>query len=92
MSACGHFELFSSSEVYNQDFTLKRHIESKHAKQNVYQCNICGKGFDRKDVLQVHAQIHNRPVNRIVCEVCLMEFPSKQLLREHRLETHDNVK
>ena len=86
------FQCDICQKVYNQKFTLRRHIESKHAKQNVYQCNICGKGFDRKDVLQVHAQIHNRPVNRIVCEVCLMEFPSKQLLREHRLETHDNVK
>ena len=82
------FQCDICEKTYNQKFTLRRHIESKHAKTNIHQCNICGKSFKRKDVLQVHQQIHNITVNRIVCEICLTEFPTKQQLREHRIETH----
>ena len=46
---------------FDQKFTLKRHIESIHAKKT-YQCNVCGKVFNRKDNLLIHQQIHNKVV------------------------------
>ena len=82
------FECSYCPQVYKHKFTLLRHIESKHATKKVHSCNICGKCYNRKDVLQVHAQTHNIRIIKIVCEVCLMEFPTKLELRKHRIEIH----
>ena len=76
-------------EIFSYKFTLKRHIEDIHAMKT-YSCNMCAKTFKRKDELQIHIQVHNVTLNRIVCEICREEFPGKPQLREHRLKIHEN--
>ena len=84
------FECNHCEKIYKTKFSLLRHIESKHVSKRFHECNICGKCYNRKDVLEINSLTHNQRINRIVCEVCRAEFPSKQELRIHRIKTHDS--
>lgn len=40
---------------------LMRHIKTIHVSPDAYKCSVCGKGFGRKDKLEVHHRTHTHP-------------------------------
>jgi len=66
--------------------TLKRHkiTHNKGKKDNV--CDLCGKGFDRKDYLNWHKKLHEAEKSN-KCRVCGIQFENKLQLVIHK-ETH----
>jgi uncharacterized Zn-finger protein len=76
-------------ETCNTTFTkvqnLKRHVETVH-ENVVIICEICGRGFSRKECLARHQKKCNP--GKFKCGICPLEYDRKMKLREHVLSAH----
>ena len=56
------------------------------ANGKVFQCEICSKRFESKNILNVHMLIHLK--NK--CKKCDVNFETKQKFEEHQRKDHVN--
>ncbi|KAM5209008.1 zinc finger protein 772 isoform 4-T5 [Hipposideros larvatus] len=58
-------------------------VEALHSRQRHYECNECGKAFNRKDSLVQHQRVHTgeRPYE---CNECGKSFSRKPILVQHQ--------
>ncbi|GFU21341.1 hypothetical protein NPIL_341931 [Nephila pilipes] len=79
--------LRSENNVCKQDSSLS---PSKHAREKVFQCEVCQRFFSRKETLNKHMRTHTgeKPFQ---CQVCQRTFSRKQLVNRHML-THSGKK
>ena len=79
--------------MFTQKTDLNRHIKTVHNTSNnsqeKFQCKTCNKDFQRIDHLQRHKKIHQKSSIKIVCEVCLNHFVTKDELKMHRIANHE---
>ena len=79
--------------MFTQKTDLNRHIKTVHNTSNnsqeKFQCKTCNKDFQRIDHLQRHEKIHQKSSIKIVCEVCLNHFVTKDELKMHRIANHE---
>ena len=85
-----NFECHICKKIFAQKKSLDRHLKTVHSNTLIheYKCNSCGNMFNRKDELQRHEKVH-KSENKIICEVCLMQFKSKIELKAHRVTKHE---
>ncbi|KAK9871869.1 hypothetical protein WA026_015116 [Henosepilachna vigintioctopunctata] len=86
--------------ICNKEFTRKYHLE-RHLqisgcggtkKDPTYSCDVCKKGFYRKDNLRVHMKAHSKKEKQLYkCSYCLKEFLNMALLNIHT-RTHTGEK
>lgn len=60
----------------------ERHVKSIHSKVKDHVCNVCNKGFSRKDSLKLHLQIHSDGRN-FKCLFCKKILKSKSSVKYH---------
>ena len=84
-------QCYLCSKMFKQKFTLDRHQETMHFQNSnvLFECKTCDKSFRRRDKLLCHEKTHILGVPRIVCEICLKEFKSKDGLKAHRISNHE---
>ena len=87
-------QCFLCDKIFKQKFTLERHLETIHFQdsQVVFKCKTCEKSFRRKDKLQYHEKTHIIGDAKIICEICLKQFKSKDGLKAHRIGNHEGNK
>jgi uncharacterized Zn-finger protein len=75
------------NQSFKKHSRLKEHLAEHHG-QNPYQCDQCGKGFLRKNVLQQHLKTHQK--DRFVCIVKECEFKCSKWSEwvQHRRTKH----
>lgn len=66
--------------------TLKDHIDLQHPEVKPFECEVCGKKFKNKPLLNCHLIIH-RGEKRYQCQYCSLKFLKKKYLSTHIL-TH----
>jgi len=69
---------------------LQEHIR-KHEGNPGYVCDLCGKGFYRKDRLAIHSKTVHLGEKNFACTMCDKKFVDNYKLKRH-LKTHDTVK
>ena len=71
--------------------SLRQHMKSVHTpdEKKAYQCNICGKGFIKKDNWIMHMNGH-QGIKPIECEQCGQQFARKPSYIRH-LTIHDGT-
>jgi len=69
---------------------LQEHIR-KHEGNPGYVCDLCGKGFYRKDRLAIHSKTVHLGEKNFGCTMCDKKFVDNYKLKRH-LKTHDSVK
>ncbi len=69
---------------YMRPNELKRHIRSIHAGE-VFTCSLCGKTFNREDVLKAH-QLKTHGM--VMCKFCESGFTNRTHLKDHVEKYH----
>ncbi|XP_065077550.1 gastrula zinc finger protein XlCGF57.1-like [Ochlerotatus camptorhynchus] len=77
-----NFRCHSCPNSYKSSRNLRRHVKSAHLGEKPFVCDLCGKEFSQKTVLEAHHSTHVQERN-YSCEVCLKRFKSKKLLKLH---------
>jgi len=54
---------------------------------NGWSCKHCGKGFEKKNDLKRHVEIHTDGL-AFICNICYDSFKNRNLLRNHKYRTH----
>ena len=65
-------------------------ITRSNFDENVNKCEVCGKGFARKDHLKSHLRKHSGEM--LDCPICPRKFYDKSSLKEHHRVIHENVR
>lgn len=72
---------------YGIKFFLEQHMRNKHnMAKNLCECQYCGIFISGRDYTR-HIHLHEKP---FTCDICLMQFQSKQNLRRHIEGIHIN--
>lgn len=79
-----NFRCNSCPNMYKSSRNLRRHIKSAHLGEKPFVCDLCGKEFSQKTVLEAHHNTHIQEKN-YSCEVCSKKFKSNKLLKLHIL-------
>ncbi|XP_076465001.1 uncharacterized protein LOC143296877 isoform X4 [Babylonia areolata] len=64
---------------------LKEHMKLIHLKKYPFVCELCGKGFARKEVCTDHMNAHKQ-IKAHKCPICSSSFYFKAYLRKHLRE------
>ena len=81
--------------IYCNSVTKKRaskvgyHILNKHFNQPLYECNLCGKGFDEKNGLVSHMKYIHTTEKLFQCDKCAKNFKTVDLLVSHVKNMHE---
>lgn len=71
---------------------LSAHMADVHLNsKNIFDCDVCGRKFGRKETIRRHMEIHTIKEFRgqhFKCDVCLKFYVSKVCLRIHRRVKH----
>ncbi|XP_062563151.1 zinc finger protein 544-like [Armigeres subalbatus] len=62
---------------FNYKFDMIRHVKAVHTEAT-HKCHHCGKGFVRRDHLQLHENKHRRKLNNDAAELLLPKNKKKQ--------------
>ncbi len=68
--------------MFSDKYKAKIH-ERKHTGETPYLCDICSKGFKRKEALDNHAIVHKDLPKDFKCVTCGAAFNSQQYLNRH---------
>ena len=94
-------------ETFRDNYNKKIHEIRLHTKKYDHHCEVCGKGFVERNILERHKeavhdtpetekykkkQIQKEPVERVVCPHCGSTFATKISLRNHIQVVHEDVK
>ncbi|GFN75282.1 Zinc finger protein 729 [Plakobranchus ocellatus] len=74
--------------MYDSPEDLKRHMKH-HDEMKPYKCEICGRGFRTRYMLQKHTSIHNSVETNCHCEICGVELLTRSGYNAH-LRGHRN--
>lgn len=66
---------------------ILRHINTNHLNKYIYNCNICGKGFEDAANFRDHQNGH-AGAKAFSCIVCQKEFPFNRYLLAHQKRNH----
>lgn len=75
-------------KTYNSNAQLQAHIR-KHEGSATFMCDLCGKGFYRKDRLQIHNKTIHLGIKKFSCSICQKKFVDNYKLKRH-MRTHDS--
>lgn len=82
------FKCDSCDKTYCRKENLRQHQEREHL-QIRHPCDICGKIFSTRDVLNAHRKLHT--TENFKCDQCDQEFKSNKYLYKHK-QKHLGVK
>ncbi|XP_055617846.1 gastrula zinc finger protein XlCGF57.1-like [Toxorhynchites rutilus septentrionalis] len=77
-----NFQCQSCPNAYKSGRNLRRHVKSAHLGEKPFVCDLCGKEFSQKTVLEAHHSTHIQE-KKFSCEVCLKLFKSSKSLKLH---------
>nr|XP_019537892.2 gastrula zinc finger protein XlCGF57.1-like [Aedes albopictus] len=77
-----NFRCHRCPNAYKSSRNLRRHVKSAHLGEKPFVCDLCGKEFSQKTVLEAHHSTHVQERN-FSCEVCQKRFKSNKLLKLH---------
>ncbi|XP_063953852.1 histone-lysine N-methyltransferase PRDM16-like [Lytechinus pictus] len=83
------FECFDCGARFSHKRSLHRHIDERHRRQRLYTCDICEKGYSRRDNLRAHMVSHERR-SKVRSEVHLSDKGGKEREREKGRETREH--
>ncbi|XP_055543700.1 gastrula zinc finger protein XlCGF57.1-like [Wyeomyia smithii] len=72
----------SCTNSYTSSRNLRRHVKSAHLGEKPFVCDLCGKEFSQKTILEAHHSTHVQEKN-YCCPVCAKRFKSGKLLKLH---------
>ena len=85
------FECFPCELKFSNEEALVQHINEAHEceseEEEKFHCKICGKKFDTKQRLVIHAQVHDSSIKRdrpFKCSSCSKTFYTSQDLWSHQ--------
>ncbi|XP_043266409.1 zinc finger protein 600-like [Venturia canescens] len=84
------FKCAVCENVFDRASQLDYHRRSVHLGEKSQICQICGKGFFRKNDLQTHLNVH-LGTNQLICEICGRKFNHVSNLIRH-CRTHAGSK
>ena len=67
--------------------SLNRHVNHMHKKIDLYQCEVCHKGYSDRSNFLGHLASHSG-FKRNVCTICQRCFAFKPALKAHFLRAH----
>lgn len=72
---------------------MKIHAEKTHDNITRAECDICGKKFYNKTVVQVHVQTHIPAEHRAKhqCDICSKSFSRSYCLEKHKMNHHEQA-
>lgn len=75
------------TELFMDEYCLKRHIQNRHDTSKVYNCDICGKISSSRNAMIEHRNFVHFREQKHKCEYCGKGFKRPLALKEH-LTTH----
>ena len=82
------FECFPCQLNFDNEGALVEHINEVHNSENdKFGCEICGKQFNSRQRLVIHAQVHDNSIERqrpFKCSTCSKSFYTSQDLWSHQ--------
>ena len=61
---------------------LMDHVKNTHPQKSVYECRVCGKGFNVKGTLERHMFVHSKK-KEYKCNICKLAFTQSNNLKRH---------
>ena len=61
---------------------LMDHVKNTHPQKSVYECRVCGKGFNVKGTLERHMFVHSKK-KEYKCNICKLSFTQSNNLKRH---------
>lgn len=88
------YECIECGQAFKLNFSLTKHIKTKHSNINVYHvripCKICSKQISKTN-MQTHMRIHKNNRNLIKCSQCSKTFLHEISLKQHVERKHENI-
>ena len=79
----------SVKKTFYSKGNLKLHVKSKHKKEFIHKCEVCGYGTNNKQTLTSHrikehaSKEEADKIEKFTCNICQKQFVTKQLLQKH---------
>ena len=78
-----------AKQVFSSKSNLKMHMNSKHQKQFIHNCDKYGYGTNNRQAMTSHkirehtSKEDSQQLEKFKCSICSKEFVTKQLLQKH---------
>lgn len=70
---------------YSRIKLANHHLRQVEISQRKFECQICGRFYASKPLLNAHVEAHDKPYE---CTLCPMKCPSNSVLANHMLRRH----
>ena len=84
------YKCLNCDSIFDRPSQLNYHMRSIHLGEKTQVCQICGKGFFRKNDLRTHLNVH-LGTNQSVCKICGRKFNHVSNLIRHS-RTHKGLR